>query len=105
MRFPILTYPANFRESLFNAQGGELIINDTTILFRPHSINFGELSEKYVYIADIGGYSKGTKDGFEIPLVVWKKDEIIKEIETRRRFLYSSLGQSVPLLRYGNCKF
>lgn len=113
MNFPVLTYQANYREDQFNAQGGILMINDTTILFKPHSVNFGDLSEKYVNIADIGGYSKGaltnlslwTKDGYEIRLVVWKKDEVIKEVESRRRALFASIGQTAPPLRYGNCMF
>lgn len=112
MRFPTLSFPANFRESTLNAQGGTLVIEDTTVTFRPHSFNFGQMAERKLNIADIGGYSKGlltffsiwTAGGIEMRLVVGNKDLIIRELETRRRAIFESMGQQLPPLKYGNVK-
>ena len=94
------------------AIGGRLIVTDTVIYFKPHALNFGDLSEKYLNIVDVGGYSKGiltffsiwTNSGYEIKLNVWKKNEIIQEIESRRRAVFASMGMEVPALRYGSIK-
>ncbi len=109
---PELKYPANYKASFFNAQGGFLWINKDEVLFSPHSFNFGDLRDRYIRIQDVAGYSKGfltnfsiwTMNGKEMKLVVWKKDEIIREIERRRRFYYTNAGLPVPELKYGNVK-
>ena len=96
--------------SVFNDQGGMLWITKDEVVFKPHKLNFGNLGKKYIRIQDVSGYSKGfltnfsiwTKDGSEMGLVVWKKDEIIREVEKRRHAFYQSKGLPTPPLRFGN---
>ncbi len=107
---PELKYMANFKESAVNAQGGMLWITKDEVVFKPHMFNFGNLGKKYIRIQDVAGYSKGfltsfsiwTKDGSEMGLVVWKKDEIIREVEKRRHAYYQSMGLPTPPLQFGN---
>lgn len=42
-----------------NSQGGHLWITDKEVFFKPHRLNFGDLSKRYVKISDIIGYEKG----------------------------------------------
>lgn len=107
---PELTYQASFHESSINTQGGHLWITKDEVVFKPHAFNMGNLAKKYIRIQDVAGYSKGfltafsiwTKDGSEMSLVVWKKAEIIEEIEKRRRAYYASKGLPAPELKYGD---
>lgn len=89
-----IEYKANFNEGL-NSIGGKIIITPDLIIFRSHSLNFGDLSDRVFKIQDVLGYRKGFltflyikfKGGYEIKLTVWKKQEIITEIESRRKQL------------------
>ena len=83
-----------------------MIIQDEKFIFRPHSINFGDQSDKEFAIRDIRGYKKGIltrftvfmNDNQEINLIVWKKDEIIKELEERRAAIFRNNGEPLPPL-------
>lgn len=107
---PELRYQANHQVSAMNAQGGHLWITKEEVVFKPHSLNFGPMGKRYIRIQDIVGYKKGalthmsifTKSGYEMDIVVWKKDEIINEIEKRRINFFKSQGLPVPPLQYGN---
>lgn len=106
---PELEYGANFNDGI-SAQGGKLWITREEVVFKPHKFNLGNLGKKYIRIQDVAGYSKGfltlfsiwTKNGDEMPLVVWKKNEIIQEIEKRRHEFFESRGMITPELKYGN---
>ena len=92
-----IEYMANFNEGA-NAIGGKLIITPDKIIFKAHRLNFGNLSDRIFKIQDVAGYRKGIltylyiqfKDGREIKLAVWKKQEIITEIENRRKQLIAT---------------
>ncbi len=107
---PELTFAANYQEGLINMQGGHLWITKDEVVFKPHRFNFGNLAKKYIRIQDVAGYTKGlltffsiwTKDGSEMSLVVWNKNEIIQEVEKRRKDYYQSRGLPVPDLQFGN---
>ena len=107
---PELKFLANFKESSANYQGGMLWITKDEVVFKPHSLNFGNLNKKYIRIQDVAGYSKvfltffsiWTMDGSEMGLVSWRKSKIINEIEERRRAYYQSRGLQLPPLRFGN---
>lgn len=87
---------ANFQESKFNSQGGRLWVSNTEIFFKPHSINFGDLSKKFMRISDIEKMEKVNKNlglsrelhitdknGNIMELVSWNRDGIISSIEKR----------------------
>lgn len=107
---PELKYQANHQVSVLNAQGGHLWITKDEIVFKPHSFNFGPLGKRYIRIQDVVGYKKGalthmsifTKSGYEMDVVVWKKDEIINEIEKRRVNYFQNQGLPVPPLQYAD---
>lgn len=106
---PELTYKANHQIGS-NSQGGHLWITNDEVVFKPHSLNFGPLGKRYIRIQDVIGYKKGfltqmsifTKSGYEMELVVWKKDEIINEIEARRVEYFQHRGLPVPPLQYND---
>ena len=89
-----LEYKANFNEGI-NSIGGKIIITPTQLIFHPHSMNFGDLSDRVFEICQISGYEKGILsfmyisflDGSRIKLTVWKKSEIIAQLEARRTSL------------------
>lgn len=91
---PEVTFKANFNEGI-NSIGGKLIITPTQLIFKAHSLNFGDLSDRVYNIADICSYEKGIltfmyilfKDGRKIKLTVWDKQGIINELEARRNTL------------------
>lgn len=91
---PEIEYAANFNEGI-NSIGGKLIITSELLIFKAHKLNFGDLSERIFYIKDIVGYRKGMltflhisfADGRTIKLTVWNKQEVIDELEKRRRRL------------------
>ena len=105
---PELKYQANHKISSMNAQGGHLWITKDEVVFKPHALNMGPLGKRYIRIQDVIGYKKGsltnmsifTKDGYEMAIVVWKKDEIIQAIESRRINYYKSQNMPVPSLQY-----
>jgi hypothetical protein len=93
-------YIANYFESAGNSQGGQLWVSNTEIFFKPHAINFGDLSKKYMKIADIISMIKTNelfglsriltvkdKNGNIMKLVSWNRDGIISEIEKRKNNL------------------
>lgn len=92
---PEITYLANFNEVGGNSLGGKIIITPEFLVFRPHSVNFGDLSDRVFEIRNITGYRKGFltffyisfAGGWEISLSVWKKQEIMDALESRRRVL------------------
>lgn len=107
---PELKYLANHQVSALNAQGGHLWITKDEVVFKPHALNVGPLGKRYIRIQDVVGYKKGalthmsifTKSGYEMDIVVWKKDEIINEIEKRRVNHFQSQGLPVPSLQFSD---
>lgn len=98
--FEDLSFKVNYQEG-FNSLGGTLYIHDCVAVFRPHSFNIGDPTDRVIQICDISGYKKGLlttlhiylKNGKDIKLAVWKKDAIINALETRRQALLSADGQ------------
>ena len=93
--FPdFIEHKANFNTGI-NSIGGKIIITPSQLIFRAHSFNFGNLEDRIFEIKDIIGYKKGFlsfltisfSDGKNIKLTVWGKDEIINQLENRRRTL------------------
>ncbi|MDR2144928.1 MAG: hypothetical protein LBE91_00505 [Tannerella sp.] len=91
-------FAANYFESAGNSQGGHLWIADTEIFFKPHAINFGDLSKKYMKIEDIVSMVKTNemfgisrvltitdKNGNSMKLVSWNRDQIISTIEKKKQ--------------------
>lgn len=86
-----IEYNANFNEGI-NSIGGKIIITPTQLIFHPHKINFGDLSDRVFEIGQISGYEKGILsfmyisflNGSKIKLTVWSKSEIIEQLEARR---------------------
>ena len=86
-----IEYKANFNDGL-NSIGGKIIITPSQLIFHPHKINFGDLSDRVFEISKISGYEKGILsfmyisfvDGTKIKLTVWSKAEIIDQLEARR---------------------
>lgn len=109
---PELEFPANHVLGRGNTQGGHLWITEHEVVFKPHRFNLGPLGKRYIKIEDVVGYSKGiltfmsifTKDGYEMELAVWDKDEIINEIEKRRDKYYKKHGLPTPQLRAGSVR-
>ncbi len=92
MLFPAeISFFANYHIGIIS-QGGKLIITPTQLIFRPHSVNLGDLSDKVFNIKDVVDYRKGFltffyirfSNGQEVKLNVWKKQRIIDEIEARK---------------------
>lgn len=106
---PELKFAANHEISDMNAQGGHIWITKNELYFKPHKLNVGDLAKRYIRIQDICGYEKGaltgltiyTKKGYRMKLVVWKKDEIINALETRRKIYYETRNVPVPPLSNG----
>jgi hypothetical protein len=93
-------FMANYWEGSGNSQGGRLWISDTEIFFKPHAINIGNLSKKYMKISEIINMEKVNamfglsrelhitdKNGNLMELVSWNRGGIIASIETRKRNL------------------
>lgn len=91
---------ANYKESSSNSQGGHLLISKDEIFFRPHAINFGDLSDKYMKIADVVKIEKVTKmfgisreihftdkHGRVMEIINWSRDKVISEVEKRKEAL------------------
>lgn len=74
---------------------GKLIITPTQLIFRPYSINFGDTRDKFYEIKNIVGYEKGPltylylylSNGNKLTFTVYGRDEIISELEERRRYI------------------
>ena len=93
-------FMANYWENNINAQGGHLLISNTEIFFKPHKLNFGNLSKKYIKISDIANIKKTSsmfglsrelhitdKNGNVMELVSWNRNKIIAAIELRKKNL------------------
>lgn len=91
---PKLKYKANLNASTFNSQGGHLLISDEEIFFKPHKMNFGDLSSTYIKISEIVEMEiKGILifatliisdiNGKSLELVTWSNKQIILEIQRR----------------------
>lgn len=93
-------FAANYWESAGNAQGGHLWVSNTEIFFKPHAINIGDLSKKFMKISDIVRMEKvnkmlgisrelhiSDKIGNSMELVSWNRDGIISAIESRKNNL------------------
>lgn len=92
--------------------GGVLHITPSQIRFYPHDLNIGNVTNRAWEIRNVAGFKKGMltflyinfNDGSRIKLTVWKKNDIIREIEARRQSLVSetppppppSCGQTPP---------
>ena len=105
---PERKYYGTYYPSYFKQQGGFLILTKDEIAFKPHFYNL-YFDSHYIPIQDIVGYKKGfltllnilRRDGTEIRLAVYRKNEIINEIEKRRVNYFRSRGLSVPELQCG----
>ena len=101
------TFYASFVESGLNIQGGSIIIEKDTLIFKAHKLNFGDTRERKWEIHHICGYKKGflttmfifLNNGLEIKLAVWQKDEIIKALEERRYAIFRNAGEEIPQLK------
>ncbi len=91
---PEITFNANLQDGL-NALGGKIIITPELLVFRPHALNFGDMSDRVFQIKDIVGYNKGfltrfsvkLSNGMSIKFAVWQKQRIIDALEERRKAL------------------
>lgn len=86
-------YLANYFIALGVSQGGKLLISKNEIFFRPHKINIGNLSDKYLKINEIASFGKPlfpmllqihAKNGKIMTLSTWSRNKIIQSI-TRRK--------------------
>ncbi len=90
----------SYMESSSNSQGGSLLISNTEIFFKPHAINFGDLSKKFMKIVDIVSMVKTNelfglsriltitdKNGNSMRLLSWNRDSTIAAIEKRKNNL------------------
>jgi hypothetical protein len=93
-------FMANYWESAGNSQGGHLWVSNTEIFFKPHKLNFGDLSKKFMRISDIVRMEKFNKmlglsrelhitdkNGNIMELVSWNRDGIISAIQIRKNNL------------------
>ncbi len=93
-------FMANYWESAGNSQGGHLWVSNTEIFFKPHAINIGNLSKKFMKISDIVKMEKVNKklgisrelhitdkNGNLMELVSWNRNGIISAIEKRKNNL------------------
>ena len=90
-------FVANYWESDGNAQGGRLWISNAEIFFKPHAVNIGDLSTKFMKISEIVSMAKVNamfglsrelhikdKNGNLMELVSWNRAKIISAIEKRK---------------------
>ena len=93
-------FMANYWENAGNSQGGRLWVSNTEIFFKPHAINMGNLSKKFMKISDIVRMEKVNKmlgisrelhitdrNGNKMELVSWNREGIISAIEKRKNNL------------------
>ena len=86
-------YLANNYIALGVSQGGRLLISKNEIFFRPHKLNFGDLSDKYLKIDEIITFEKPVFPMFlkihatrnrVMFLSTWSRNKIIKSIQSRK---------------------
>lgn len=74
---------------------GKLIITPTQLIFHPYSVNLGNTRDKIYEIKNIVGYEKGLltylylylSNGDKLTFTVYGRDEIISELEERRKYI------------------
>lgn len=98
--------PLNFIANYFTGplpHGGRIFITDEQITFKTNVINIP--FEQVIQVKDITGYQRGLLNILHIfagnihwKLGVWKKTQIINEIENRRQAWFTSRGMQPPLL-------
>jgi len=89
-------FMANYWERAGNSQGGRLWVSNTEIFFKPHKINMGDLSKKFMKISDIVRMEKVNqmlglsrelhitdKNGNVMELVSWNRGGIMSAIQAR----------------------
>lgn len=104
--FQRLEYMANLCKAKTLSEGGRLYIDDETVTFKPHSFNLALFTDdqRTIAIKDIIGYEKGwplflsiyVKGRDKYMISTYSKDDIISNLEMRRRAYYESIGQPVP---------
>ena len=102
-QFEELKFKANYFSGM-NSMGGQLYIYSDRLVFKPHAVNMGSLSDKVIPIIDIHGYKKGSlttmyfilNNGLKIKFAVWEKDAIIQVVEERRQALFQQMGKQMP---------
>ena len=86
-------FMANYFLSPGVSQGGRLLISKNEIFFRPHMLNIGDLSNKYLKINEIISFEKPafplflkihTKDNRVMFLSTWSRNKIIESIRRRQ---------------------
>lgn len=110
---PELTYIASLILN-FNTQGGRIWINKEELYFKPHKLNFGDLSKKYIriqnicgyekYILPIGGFAIHTNNGhiMELHVFLWQREKVLNAIEERRKAYFLTRDLPIPELIKGS---
>ena len=89
-------FMANYFLSPGVSQGGRLLISKNEIFFRPHMLNIGDLSNKYLKINEIISFEKPafplflkihTKDNRIMFLSTWSRNKIIESIRRRQALI------------------
>jgi hypothetical protein len=83
-----------------NIQGGNLLVSNTEVFFRPHIFNLGDLDDKFFKLSNIEKIEKVNKNlglrreihfidknGNIMKLISWNRDGIISAIESRKKNL------------------
>lgn len=101
---PKLQYWAYF-DTKNGTKGGMLWITEHEVLFKPHNMNFGQISDRYIPIKDICGYLNSSfpylfiyVKGKTYTLKAFESNNIINNIEFFRQQYYQHLGQCAPPL-------
>lgn len=86
-------FMANYFLSPGVSQGGRLLISKNEIFFRPHMLNIGDLSDKYLKIKEITSFEKPafplflkihSTNGKTMFLSTWSRNKIIQTIRSRQ---------------------
>lgn len=101
--FPAIEIKANFNEGI-NSIGGKILILPDRFVFKAHSLNVGNVSDRTFLIRDITGYKKGIltflyvyfNNGQRIKLTIGSKQKFIDALEQRRQALFSTQGLQMP---------
>lgn len=102
------TFYANFVEAGLNIQGGKIIIEEDTLIFKAHIFNFGDTRERKWDIHHICGYKKEFPNFLNIyfdnakayKFSFWNRNEVKKILEERRKNYYKSNGLLTPPLQF-----
>lgn len=86
-------FMANYFISPGVSQGGRLLISKNEIFFRPHILNIGDLSDKYLKINEINSFEKPafplflkihSNNGKTMFISTWSRNKIIQIIRSRQ---------------------